>query len=180
PSDYKRMGDFKQKVLDSSIKQINQNTSLIVAYEQHKQGRLITAFTFSFSKKEAELNSKSNKNPDVFRDPNTIDCVDNLTDLERNNHQNQFKFIDSIIGNLINSKSTNIKSPKESYLTPKEKDEEEIIKSKKTYSAKNKLSKEHEKNLIKQARKEHREYKEQEEAIKHQEKEQLKQKQTQD
>lgn len=48
---YSRMSDFKKYVLDFSVKQINEHTDISVKYEQHKQGRVITGFTFKFKSK---------------------------------------------------------------------------------------------------------------------------------
>lgn len=49
--DYTVMGDFKKRVLDLAIKQINDHTDISAEYEQHKRGRTITGFSFSFSQK---------------------------------------------------------------------------------------------------------------------------------
>ena len=38
------MSDFKMRVLDPSIDQINKHTDITVTYEQHKKGRTITGF----------------------------------------------------------------------------------------------------------------------------------------
>ena len=46
------MDNFKRRVLDHSIKQINKHTDIIAAYEQHKAGRTITGFSFSFTQKK--------------------------------------------------------------------------------------------------------------------------------
>ena len=54
PSEYERMGNFKSRVLDYSISEINKNTHLNVKYEQQEQGRVITGFRFEFSEKESE------------------------------------------------------------------------------------------------------------------------------
>lgn len=51
-NEYKRMGQFKEKVLDFAITQINQHTDITVSYEQHKAGRTITGFSFSFIQKK--------------------------------------------------------------------------------------------------------------------------------
>ncbi|WP_160255390.1 replication initiation protein RepM [Acinetobacter indicus] len=48
PTEYQRMELLKRRVLEPAIKQINQYTDIRVKYEQHKQGRTITGFTFSF------------------------------------------------------------------------------------------------------------------------------------
>ena len=46
--EYKRIEAFKRRVLDLAVKQINEHTDITVEYEQHKQGRVITGFTFKF------------------------------------------------------------------------------------------------------------------------------------
>lgn len=54
-SEYQRMFDFKRYVLDLAIKQINEHTDITVKYEQHKQGRTITGFSFAFKQKKKSL-----------------------------------------------------------------------------------------------------------------------------
>ena len=60
---YQRMGQFKEKVLDLAITQINMHTNITASYEQQKRGREITGFKFSFEFKK-NYNSK-NKNSDL-------------------------------------------------------------------------------------------------------------------
>ena len=50
--EYKRIEAFKRRVLDLAVKQINEHTDITVEYEQHKQGRVITGFTFRFKVKK--------------------------------------------------------------------------------------------------------------------------------
>lgn len=50
PTEYEKMCNFKSRILDYSIKQINENTDLSVTYTQKKQGRTITGFKFEFKK----------------------------------------------------------------------------------------------------------------------------------
>ncbi|WP_297924322.1 replication initiation protein RepM, partial [uncultured Agitococcus sp.] len=50
--EYTIMGDFKKRVLEPSITQINTHTDIIAAYEQHKAGRVITGFSFTFTQKK--------------------------------------------------------------------------------------------------------------------------------
>ena len=45
------MSDFKKYVLDFAVQQINEHTDITVKYDQHKQGRIITGFTFNFKVK---------------------------------------------------------------------------------------------------------------------------------
>ena len=50
--EYTIMGDFKKRVLEPSITQINTHTDIIAGYEQHKAGRVITGFSFTFTQKK--------------------------------------------------------------------------------------------------------------------------------
>ena len=50
--EYKAMNHFKSRVLEPSIKQINQHTDIIVSYQQHKTGRTIIGFSFTFKTKK--------------------------------------------------------------------------------------------------------------------------------
>lgn len=50
-TEYKRMSDFKRRVLEPSIKEINEKTDLKVNYDQIKNGPTITHFTFTVHKK---------------------------------------------------------------------------------------------------------------------------------
>nr|WP_181716938.1 replication initiation protein RepM [Psychrobacter sp.]QJS05447.1 replication protein [Psychrobacter sp.] len=53
PEQYKKMCNFKARVLDLAISQINDFTDITVEPEQHKSGRVITGFTFKFKQKKA-------------------------------------------------------------------------------------------------------------------------------
>ena len=53
PEKYKAMNNFKARVIDLAIKQINKHTDITVKYEQHKLGRKITAMSFTFKIKKA-------------------------------------------------------------------------------------------------------------------------------
>ena len=50
---YKAMHNFKARVLDLAIKQINSFTDIQADYIQHKTGRAVTGFTFTFKPKSA-------------------------------------------------------------------------------------------------------------------------------
>lgn len=52
--EYKLMHQFKQRVLDLAITQINNHTDIMASYEQHKKGRVITGFSFSFKFKKTQ------------------------------------------------------------------------------------------------------------------------------
>lgn len=51
PNEYSRIDHFKKRVLDFAVKQINEHTDITVKYEQHKRGRSISGFSFSFKQK---------------------------------------------------------------------------------------------------------------------------------
>lgn len=74
--EYKAMNHFKSRVLEPSIKQINQHTDITVSYEQHKRGRTITGFSFKFKQ-------KSQPKIEVKRDPHTPDFFIKMTDAQR-------------------------------------------------------------------------------------------------
>lgn len=52
-TEYKAMNHFKARVLNIAIQQINTHTDITVKYEQHKAGRTITGFSFTFKPKNA-------------------------------------------------------------------------------------------------------------------------------
>lgn len=83
--EYTRMGNFKTRVVDLSIKKINETTDIIATYEQHKKGRVITGFTFSFKMKNKDKNSNAKR--DNTRDKNTLDM---LTPIKMTNKQRSF------------------------------------------------------------------------------------------
>ncbi|MCG2575325.1 replication initiation protein RepM [Acinetobacter sp. ME22] len=75
-NEYTAMSDFKKRVLEPSIKQINEHTDITVTYEQHKKGRTITGFSFKFKQKaQPKIEAK--------RNPNTPDFFIKMTDAQR-------------------------------------------------------------------------------------------------
>jgi plasmid replication initiation protein len=58
PEEYSAMCDFKKRVLDLSVKQINEKTNLNLSYTQKKIGRVVTHFSFEFSLKEESKTTK--------------------------------------------------------------------------------------------------------------------------
>ena len=76
--EYPRVYDFKNRVLDPAIEQINKYTDITVSYEQHKQGRIITGFSFKFKQKKDDKPKNNTK-----RDPNTPDFFIKMTDAQR-------------------------------------------------------------------------------------------------
>ncbi|WP_179995862.1 replication initiation protein RepM, partial [Acinetobacter sp. YH16053] len=76
-NEYTRMEAFKRRVLDIAVDQINEFSDINVKYEQHKKGRNISGFSFSFKQKKgvtANANSKSS---------NTLDLFSKMTDAQR-------------------------------------------------------------------------------------------------
>lgn len=55
--EYERMERFKTRVLDLSIKQINEHSDIDATYKQHKTGRAITAISFTFKPKKDAIKS---------------------------------------------------------------------------------------------------------------------------
>lgn len=76
---YTLMSNFKKRVLDHAVKQINDNTNITVEYEQKKHGRTIIGFVFKFKTKKA-AEKKAIKAP--ARDVDNADMltIDNLSD----------------------------------------------------------------------------------------------------
>ena len=75
---YPTMNNFKARVLDVGIQQINEHSDIIVKYNQVKQGRTITGFTFTF-KQKAKATAQQ-----IKRDKNTGDLfsINNLSDAQ--------------------------------------------------------------------------------------------------
>lgn len=75
--EYSKVADLKKRVIEPSIKQINEHTDIRVTYEQHKSGRNITGLSFKFKQIVKQQNEKPK------RDPNTIDLFSKMTDAQR-------------------------------------------------------------------------------------------------
>ena len=76
--EYKRMGNFKLRVLDLAVKEINEKSDIKVSYSQVKKGRTITGFKFKVLAKDKPKNVKQ----ETVRDGNTADMftVEGLND----------------------------------------------------------------------------------------------------
>ena len=75
-NEYTAMNNFKSRVLEPSIKQINEHTDITVTYEQHKKGRNISGFSFRFKPKPQAKIEKT-------VDPNTPEFFIKMTDAQR-------------------------------------------------------------------------------------------------
>ncbi|MCF9000247.1 replication initiation protein RepM [Acinetobacter nectaris] len=72
---YKMTADFKKRVLDIAVEQVNQFSDYTIGYEQHKQGRTITGFSFKFKQKNPKKVPTGS-----LKDKNTIDLFTGLTE----------------------------------------------------------------------------------------------------
>lgn len=103
--EYNRVANFKARVLDPAIKQINELTDIIVSYEQYKKGRSIEGFTFKFKfkdtkkDKDTDTSSKDTKPSENKQQPSNkkIRTIPPLSDKQRNTFANKllnnFEFI---------------------------------------------------------------------------------------
>ena len=80
-NDYQRMSDFKRRVLDSAVTEINEKTDLDISYVQEKKKSSIIGFKFKVLEKES---SKSTLGASSGKDCNTADMftIDGLTDAQ--------------------------------------------------------------------------------------------------
>ena len=76
-SEYKTLWNFKQRVLELAIEQINEHTDITASYEQHKKGRVITGFSFKFKPKPTKKEATQ-----ANRDKNTVDMFSKLSDAQ--------------------------------------------------------------------------------------------------
>ncbi|MFW2124360.1 replication initiation protein RepM (plasmid) [Acinetobacter colistiniresistens] len=81
-NEYQKMVNFKSRVLEPAIKQINELTDIHVKYEQYKTGRSISGLSFTF--KHKKINSIPSE-----RDPNTVDLFTQMTDAQRHMFANK-------------------------------------------------------------------------------------------
>lgn len=75
--EYTAMHNFKKRVLEPSIQQINEHTDITVTYEQHKKGRVISGFSFRLKQKQQA------KKIETKRDPDTADLFTKMSDAQR-------------------------------------------------------------------------------------------------
>lgn len=77
-NEYKVMGNFKLRVLDMAVNEINEKTDLKVAYEQTKEGRKIVGFQFKVlvKNKPKPINKEGNR----IEDNGDMSTVDGLSD----------------------------------------------------------------------------------------------------
>lgn len=92
-SEYVQMHNFKSRVLDVAVAQINEHTDITAKYEQHKAGRKITGFSFTFShKKDAQVAESK-------RCSKTIDFVNELAAKQQNLTAKQLGYYAKLLAN---------------------------------------------------------------------------------
>jgi plasmid replication initiation protein len=101
-NEYKTMSNFKSRVLDPAINQINEHTDINVSYDQHKQGRIITGFSFTFKFKKTKKSEKQKAlaNPKV----SDLDAEKREAYAQFIGYQQRAKLLNEPIENLITKK----------------------------------------------------------------------------
>ena len=74
-TEYQRMDILKRGVLELSISQINEHTDIIADYVQHKAGRVITGFSFTFTQKKAKKNEKPTTKHKAIKQEEQLDWM---------------------------------------------------------------------------------------------------------
>ena len=85
---YDRMDNFKARVLDPAVKDINENSNFNVVWEQRKTGRRVTHLTFTFAEKKpkklAKLKQKTKATPQTpEKSARKIDNVEYFAELRK-------------------------------------------------------------------------------------------------
>lgn len=73
---YTAMCDLKKRVLDPAIKQVNEFTDINVKCQQHKKGRAIVGFSFTFKQKQNSVQQISKPSKDL----DTVEMFHKLTE----------------------------------------------------------------------------------------------------
>lgn len=76
-NEYTRMEAFKRRVLDIAMDQINDFSDITLKYEQHKKGRSISGFSFSFKQKKSATRSNENN-----KDQNILETFSKMTEAQ--------------------------------------------------------------------------------------------------
>ena len=139
-NEYIRMSDFKKRVLDYAIAEINEHTDIIASYEQHKQGRKIIGFTFTIKQKSTAQQTKQTTNIDL----------NNLTDQERDIIAQKNAYADSI-GATAEHRQNLIKQALKQHQDAIQAEQE----AKQRKKAERQAQKEHEKQQLELARKQY-------------------------
>ena len=138
--EYQAMGDFKKRVLDIAVSEINANTDITTSYEQHKQGRKIIGFTFTIKQKSTAQQTKQTANIDL----------NNLTDQEHDIIAQKNAYADSI-GATAEHRQNLIKQALKQHQDAIQAEQE----AKQRKKAERQAQKEHEKQQLELARKQY-------------------------
>ena len=138
--EYPRMDNFKKRVLDIAVSEINANTDITTSYEQHKQGRKIIGFTFTIKQKSTAQQTKQTANIDL----------NNLTDQEHDIIAQKNAYADSI-GATAEHRQNLIKQALKQHQDAIQAEQE----AKQRKKAERQAQKEHEKQQLELARKQY-------------------------
>jgi plasmid replication initiation protein len=109
-TEYKLMAQLKERVLNLAIQQINEHTDIIANYEQHKAGRVITGFSFTFTqKKQPKDVTPKTKKQEEQQDWMTADILDRFIGLSS---ANQKTVLDKVETSLKGAKQARFKAAK--------------------------------------------------------------------
>ena len=143
PTEYQAMKDFKKRVLELSLKQINTKTDLSATYTQRKQGRVIVGFRFDFER-------KTNAKPKKTKEKTTNIDLNNLTDQEHDIIAQKNAYADSI-GATAEHRQNLIKQALKQHQDAIQAEQE----AKQRKKAERQAQKEHEKQQLELARKQY-------------------------
>ena len=138
--EYQTMSNFKNRVLDVAVSEINENTDITTSYEQHKQGRKIIGFTFTIKQKSTAQQTKQTANIDL----------NNLTDQEHDIIAQKNAYADSI-GATAEHRQNLIKQALQQHQDAIQAEQE----AKQRKKAERQAQKEHEKQQLELARKQY-------------------------
>ena len=138
--EYPRMDNFKKRVLDIAVSEINEHTDIIASYEQHKQGRKIIGFTFTIKQKSTAQQTKQTANINL----------NNLTDQEHDIIAQKNAYADSI-GATAEHRQNLIKQALKQHQDAIQAEQE----AKQRKKAERQAQKEHEKQQLELARKQY-------------------------
>ena len=80
-NEYKQMSDFKRRVLDLAVNEINEKSDLKVSYTNIKKGRKIVGFNFKILEKPKPQPKKDNKD-DIKAQNGDLFTIDGLSDAQ--------------------------------------------------------------------------------------------------
>lgn len=94
--EYERMSNFKSRVLEPALKQINDLTDIKVSYIQEKKGRSIVGFTFKYKFKDKSKKTLkaidtlvTKPNNDSASKPQSLRKIPTMSDSQRNTFANK-------------------------------------------------------------------------------------------